>query len=141
MKIGIAADHHGFLHKEYIIKNMKSIEWIDIGSHTPEHVDYPIFSKKIVDLMRAQMIDYGILLCGTGIGMAIAANRYTNIYAALVWNNEIAVRCKQEDNANVLVLPADFISHIQAIDIINKWLASDFKGGKYAERLTMIDAE
>lgn len=139
MKMAIGADHRGFLHKEFIKKHMHDIDWVDVGTDNQERTDYPIFSDKVIALMHAGIIDRAILLCGTGCGMAIAANRYKNIYAAVAWNAEIARRCKQEDNTNILVLPCDFISHDDAIVIISEWLAQEFKAGRYAQRIAMID--
>jgi len=139
MKIVIGADHRGFLHKEFIKKHITSIEWIDVGTHNQDRVDYPIFSDKVVNAILANEVDLGVLLCASGGGMAIAANRHEAIYAVVAWNSEVARRCKQEDNANILVLPSDFISCDEAIVMINEWLAQEFKGGRYAERLTMID--
>lgn len=139
MKIGIGADHRGFLHKEYIKQHMQKIDWIDVGTFSEDRVDYPLFCTKIVDLMCQNIIMHAVLVCGSGGGMAIAANRHKNIYAVVSWNDEIAIRCKQEDNANILVLPSDFITHTQTVNMIEKWLASDFKEGRYAQRLAMID--
>jgi len=138
-KVAIGADHRGFLHKEFIKSHMPDIDWIDVGTDSGERTDYPIFSDKVIDLMHADTVEHAVLLCGTGCGMAIAANRYKNIYAAVVWNTEIARRCKQEDKVNVLVLPCDFILYDDAVDIIRQWLAQEFKGGRYAERIAMID--
>jgi ribose 5-phosphate isomerase B len=139
MKIGIGTDHRGFLHKEFIKQHMPSIEWIDVGTFDQERTDYPIFSDYVIDLMITHAVDAGVLICGSGGGMAIAANRHEKIYAVVAWNDEVARRCKQEDNANVLVLPADFISCDQAVGIVTVWLAQKFKGGRYAERIAMID--
>ena len=139
MKIGIGADHRGFLHKEFIKQHIQSVEWIDVGTSNQDRTDYPIFSDKVVNLMIARMVDVGVLICGTGGGMAIAANRYKNIYAVVAWNNEVARRCKQEDNANLLVLSSDFISCDEAVAMINQWLAQKFKGERYAARIAMID--
>lgn len=139
MKIAIGADHRGFLHKEFIKKDMPDIEWIDVGTHSQERTDYPIFSDKVIDLMGMNTVKCAVLLCGTGGGMAIAANRHKNIYAVVAWNAEVARRCKQEDNANLLVLPCDFISCDDAVSIIREWLAQEFRGGRYAERIAMID--
>jgi ribose 5-phosphate isomerase B len=139
MKLAIGADHRGFLHKEFIKKHMPDINWIDVGTDSQERTDYPVFSDKVVDLMGAGIVEYAVLLCGTGGGMAIAANRYKNIYAVVVWNAEVARRCKQEDKANVLVLPCDFISYDDAVVIIKEWIAQEFKGGRYAQRIAMID--
>lgn len=139
MKIAIGADHRGFLHKEFIKKQLSAIEWIDVGTDSEMRTDYPLFSDKVVALMLDGTVQYGVLICGTGGGMAIAANRYKNIYAVVAWNREVARRCKEEDNANVLVLPSDFISCDEGISAINAWFASEFKGGRYAQRIAMID--
>lgn len=139
MRIAIGADHRGFLHKEFIKQNISDVEWIDVGTHNQERTDYPIFSDKVVELMISNKVDYGILICGSGAGMAIAANRYKNMYAAVVWNHEVAQRCKQEDNANILVIPSDFVSYDDAVIMINEWLEQEFKGGRYAQRIAMID--
>jgi len=139
MKLAIGTDHRGFLHKEFIKKHMTTIEWIDVGTHSEERTDYPIFSEKVVNLMNDKTVQYAVLICGTGGGMAIAANRYKNMYAVVAWNTEVAKRCKQEDNANILVLPSDFITHNGAVDMITVWLAQEFKGGRYAQRIAMID--
>jgi len=141
MKIAIGADHRGFLHKNFIKQHMPLIEWIDVGTFNQERTDYPIFSDKVVNLMMTHVVDDGVLICGSGGGMAIAANRQKNIYAVVAWNDEVARRCKQEDNANVLVLPSDFISCEEAVVIINQWLAQKFKEGRYAGRIAMIDDE
>ena len=141
MKIGIGADHRGFLHKEFIKQHIQSVEWIDVGTSNQDRTDYPIFSDKVVNLMLTHTVDVGVLICGSGGGMAIAANRHKNIYAVVAWNTEVARRCKQEDNANILVLPSDFISCDEAVAIINQWLAQEFKGERYAERIAMIDAK
>lgn len=139
IKVAIGSDHRGFLQKEYIIKHLPSIEWIDVGTNSKERTDYPLFADKVVQEILEGHASYGILLCGTGGGMAIAANRHKNIYAVVAWNTEIAIRCKQEDNANILVLPSDYISDAQAVEMVTCWLAQEFNGGRYVERLAMID--
>jgi ribose 5-phosphate isomerase B len=139
MKIAIGADHRGFLHKEFIKQHMRSIEWVDVGTYNTERTDYPIFADKVVDLMLNGVVSAGVLLCASGGGMAIAANRYKQMYAVVAWNDEIAKQCKLEDNANILVLPSDFVSCEHAVNMIDLWLAQEFKGGRYAERIKMID--
>jgi len=139
MKIAIGTDHRGFLHKEYIKQHIQNIEWIDVGTHNQERTDHPLFADKVVELMLFDGIKAGILLCASGGGMAIAANRYKYIYAVVAWNVEIARQCKQEDNANVLVLPSDFVSYEDSVAMIQEWLAQEFKGDRYAERIAMID--
>ena len=139
MKIAIGTDHRGFLHKEFIKQHIPAINWIDVGTYNQDRTDYPIFANKVVQTMLSNQAQAGVLICASGGGMAIAANRYKNIYAVVAWNSEIARQCKQDDNANVLVLPSDFVSCDEAVAMINEWLAQEFKGGRYAERLTMID--
>lgn len=139
MKIAMGADHRGFLHKEYIKKNMPDIEWIDVGTDNQERTDYPLFSEKVVDLILDKTVEFGVLLCASGGGMAIAANRHQYIYAVVAWNKIIARLCKQEDNANILVIPADFVSCEEVIVMINEWLMQEFKGERYKQRIDMID--
>jgi ribose 5-phosphate isomerase B len=139
MKIAIGTDHRGFAHKEYIKKQCRQYEWADVGAYDDQRSDYPIYARQVVDLLLSGEVDYGVLLCSTGIGMAIAANRYTSIYAAVVWNEDIARQATMEDNMNVLVLPSDCVCLEQSVAIIKVWLSTSFKGGRYAERLAMID--
>jgi ribose 5-phosphate isomerase B len=139
MKIAVGADHRGFLHKEFIKQHMPNIEWVDVGTHNEERTDYPIFADKVVQLMVNNTVSAGVLLCASGGGMAIAANRNKHMYAVVAWNDEIARLCKSEDNANILVLPSDFVSCDDAVHMIDVWLAQEFKGGRYAERIAMLD--
>jgi ribose 5-phosphate isomerase B len=141
MKIVIGTDHRGFIHKEFIKQQMSSIEWIDVGTYNTDRTDYPLYAEKVVELMVTGEVSYGILLCASGGGMAIVANRHSLIYAVVAWNVVVARLCKAEDNANVLVLPADFVTHEDAIAMIQAWLAEKFKGDRYAERIAMIDKE
>lgn len=143
MKIALGTDHRGFMLKELLKKhaNLASIpiEWVDFGAFDANRSDYPIFVDKVCAAMASKSADYGILLCGSGVGMSIAANRTPGIYAALVWNPEVARASKEDDNANVLVLPADYISEVQMLAIVTAWLGATFKGGRYQERIDMID--
>lgn len=143
MKIVIAADHRGFQLKKYILTynilaNLK-IEWYDVGTYSQERTDYPIFAQKAVESIYQNKAEKGIIICGSGIGMAIAANRFEKIYAGVVWNEDIARVAKEDDNVNVLVLPSDFINPELAINIITAWLLAKFKDERYAQRLEMID--
>ena len=139
MKIAIGADHRGFIQKEFIKKHIPDVEWIDVGTHNEERTDYPIYAEKVVALMQEGAVDYGVLLCASGGGMAIAANRHKNIYAVVAWSGEIAKQSKEEDNCNVLVLPSDFVTNEDGVAMIQMWLAAIFKGERYAERIAMID--
>ncbi len=138
-RIAISADHRGFLLKQYLIAHLGTVQWFDYGTHTPERTDYPLFVPPLVEALKAGMVDYGILICGTGVGMAIAANRHRGIYAGLVWNAEVARRAKEDDNVNVLVIPADYLTKDEAVKCIASWIAASFKGGRYQERLSLID--
>lgn len=139
MKISIGSDHKGFVLKEKIIEYFFDIEWNNVGTHTIERTDYPIFAKKVCMDVLEERSEQGVLICGSGVGMSIAANRFKNIYAALCWNEAVARQAKQDDKANVLVLPSDFIDEVQAILIIKAWLSVKFKGEEYARRLELID--
>jgi len=141
MQISIGADHRGFEHKDFIIKNLNvdEIRWNDVGCFTQERCDYPEFAYLVVQSVLVEKADLGILLCGSGIGMVIAANRFKGIYAGLVWNEEVARLARRDDNVNVLVLPANFISLEKSLVIIAAWLKTEFLGKQYQKRLEMID--
>jgi ribose 5-phosphate isomerase B len=139
MKISIGSDHRGFILKQKIIENFPSVEWSDVGVSSDDRTDYPIYAKKVCSEILNGKADLGILLCGSGVGMAIAANRHRGIYAANCWSKEVAALARQHDGINVLVLPADFVDLPKALEIIKSWLGSEFKGGRYQERLEMID--
>lgn len=145
MKIALGTDHRGFVLKELLKKNAyiagKEITWIDCGAYDATRSDYPVFVSKVCAALDSKSADYGILLCGSGVGMSIAANRHPGIFAALAWNPDVARQCKEDDNANVLVLPADFISENQMMAMIAAWLGATFKGGRYQERIKMIDTD
>lgn len=143
-KIAIGTDHRGYDLKQAIIKveqwGNDAIEWIDVGTMTSERTDYPMYADLVVEALAMGEADLGILLCGSGIGMAVAANRFPGIFAGVVWNEDVARMAKEDDNINVLVLPADFIDKDVAFKLIGAWLSARFKGGRYEERLAMIDA-
>lgn len=143
LKIAIGSDHRGYTHKAVIQQGVtletKRIEWIDVGCFSAERTDYPPFAYDVVQAMKTNKADMGILLCGSGVGMAIAANRFDKIYAAIVWDTQTAARAKEEDNANILSLPADYITPEQAIEMVIVWLNAEFLGNRYQKRITMID--
>ena len=142
MNIAIGADHRGFECKAYLKQYVVGIDdpvvWIDVGAENDERSDFPVYTKKVCELIIKGETERGILICGSGIGMSIAANRYSKIYAALTWNNDVARLSKEHNNANVLVLPADFVSPEQAAEMVNTWLKATFQGGRYQERIDMI---
>lgn len=143
IKIAIGADHRGFFLKEKLRKlamiDRYQLYWIDGGAHSDKRTDYPQYARVVTDMISNKEVDRGILLCGTGIGMGIAANRKKGMFAAVAWNESIAQRSKEEENANVLVIPADYVSWEKAQLIVQQWLLADFRKERYAERLQQID--
>lgn len=139
MKFSIGSDHRGFEHKEKIKTFFTTIDWIDVGVHSTKRSDYPIFAHLVTQNILENKTQNGVLLCGTGIGMTIAANRYKGIYAGLAWNQEIAKRAKEDDNVTILVLPADYITTEQACNMVHAWIFATYRGGRYQERLDLID--
>jgi len=143
-KIVIGTDHHGYNIKQYLIslKNIgeHKVLWVDVGADDDKQADYPLYAQKAVKTLQKKDADVGILLCGTGVGMSIAANRFRGIYAALSWNEDIARRSKKEDSANILVLPSDYLDNSKAFSIILSWLDATFLGGDYQKRLEQLDS-
>jgi ribose 5-phosphate isomerase B len=141
MKLTIGSDHRGHALKKYLIESLPEVDWFDVGTDSESRVDYPEFAHKVCsEVISGSTDDRGILICGSGIGMSIAANRFPGIYAALCWDKDIAQVARMHDLANVLVLPADFISYEDSLSIVEHWLKTDFLGGRYQSRLDMIDA-
>lgn len=148
IKIVIGADHRGYKLKDFLeadlIYHIKNIKILDVGTHTEERTDYPIYAKSAVMAIKNGEAQFGILLCGSGVGVAVVANRFPGIYAGVAWNWQVAKAAKEDDNINVLVLPADFVDRVEAIKIVVAWLTSSFKGNNtegqvYANRIKMID--
>lgn len=141
--IAIGADHRGYRYKISLMNRFKmeghTIEWIDVGTYDDTRTDYPEFAKSVCEKIEQGEAQCGILICGTGAGMAIVANRYKGIYAAVVWNDQIAQQSKEYDNVNVLVIPADFVTEEEAHGMVHAWLNASFKEGRYQKRISMID--
>ena len=145
MKIAIGADHRGLHHKEYIMQQVTTfddspITWLNHGTNSPERTDYPLYAQAVCKTIKAGTAQRGLLICGSGVGMAVAANRFCGIYAAVAWSEEIARVSCAHDNVNVLVIPSDFLSSVLAVAITRAWVGTTFLGGRYQDRLTMIDA-
>ncbi len=139
MKLAIGADHRGYEHKECIKKELSAITWSDVGAYDDQRSDYPVFAQRAcLSLLRGD-VDYAVLICGTGVGMSIVANRYKKVYAALVWSDEIAKQSKAHDAANVLVIPSDYVTCEQAVSMVRVWAKTEFEAGRYLERRAMID--
>lgn len=141
--IAIGTDHRGFALKEFIKQQTTcgtyTITWDDCGAFDDERSDYPVFAHLVCQRILTDRTSLGVLLCGSGIGMAIAANRFPGIYAGLVWSAQVARLAREDDNCNVISLAADFCDEKLAKKILESWLQAEFKGGRYAERIAMLD--
>lgn len=138
--IAIGSDHGGYKLKEEIKKYLeeKEIEYKDFGTNSEERTDYPIYAEKVAEAIQKKECDKGILLCRSSHGMTIVANKFKGIRAASVTDEETAKFAKSDDNVNVITIGGDYIKMSQAICIIRTWLATEFKGERYAERLEMV---
>lgn len=141
--IAIGADHRGFTLKNMLITSYvhptHTIAWHDVGAFSDERSDYPIFAQHVSETIISGAATMGILLCGTGTGMAIAANRHAGIYAGVAWTEEIARLGREDDHVNVLCIPADFCDAELIKRMINAWLTAQPKNGRYADRIAEID--
>ena len=135
--IYIASDHAGFPLKEEILK-LDNLKLIDIGTNSTESVDYPDFASILINKMTSDEGSKGILICGSGIGMSIAANRNLNIRAGLAFNSEIAKLMRQHNNVNILVLPGRFINVQEALKCVDNFLSTDFENGRHQIRVNKL---
>ena len=140
MKIGICSDHAGLEYKTRIISYLlsKGYEVYNFGTDSPESCDYPDFAHELATAIESGDVDCGVALCGTGNGMAMTLNHHKGIRAGLAWGTAIAALCKQHNNANVLVLPARFISYQMCTSCIRTWLSTSFEGGRHQRRIEKI---
>lgn len=139
MKVAIGADHGGFALKEYI-KTIPICEWIDVGTYDTNSVDYPDYAKSVSELILKNEADYGILICKSGIGVSIAANRFHGIYAALCFNQDMAKSARSHNNSNVLCLAAEYLSDTEAKHMVEIFLSTLFSDeARHALRLEKID--
>jgi ribose 5-phosphate isomerase B len=139
-KIALAADHAGFEEKEKLKSTLTDlgIEFEDMGTDSAESVDYPDYALKAARAVAKGDFDQGLLVCGSGTGMAIAANKVHGARAAVAWSPDIARLARQHNNANILSLPARFIDDAQAKEIVKAWFAADFEGGRHDRRVEKI---
>jgi len=142
MKYYIATDHAGIEFKAFVksLLEEKGHEVIDLGPNTPERVDYPDYAKKLCAEVLKDTGSMGILICGTGIGMSLAANKVKGIRAALCHDAYTASMARAHNDANVLVLGARVLGYGTAESIIDAWLASSFEGGRHADRIAKLES-
>ncbi len=139
MKIAIGSDHAGFELKEELKKFLcTQFDIIDVGTNSTESVDYPDFAKKVCDLILKKDADLGILICGTGIGMSITANKFKGIYAALCYDRNTANLARSHNNANVLCIGGRTTRVEDAKEIVNVFLNTPFDGGRHERRINKI---
>ena len=139
--IAIGSDHGGYKLKEEIKKYLEEIgiEYKDFGTNTEERTDYPIYAKEVASAILRKECDKGILLCKSGCGMSIVANKFKGIRAGLIVNENEAKFAKADDDINVITISGNNTSIQEAIKIIRMWLGTEFKGGRYQERIQMIN--
>jgi len=139
MKWIIASDHAGFELKQEIIRHFPQLEFQDLGPESTDSVNYADYAHRLAEMIEHKKADRGILICGSGVGVSITANRHANVRAALCWQPEIARLCRQHNDANVMCLPARFISMEQAIEMIQIFVSEPFEGGRHQTRVSSIE--
>jgi ribose 5-phosphate isomerase B len=141
--ITIASDHAGFELKETLAKKLAELgyEVRDLGTNSPTSSDYPDYAHPLAREVSTGEVRRGVLLCGTGLWMSYVANRYPNVRAAVAWSPEIAELARKHNDANVLVLPARFLSQEQGEKILKTWLETPFEGGRHERRVIKIERE
>ena len=142
MKIAFGCDHGGYDLKEDVIEFLESrgIEVLDLGTHSTASVDYPDFGKAVGEAVQSKKADLGIVICGTGIGISLAANKVEGIRAAVVSDTFSARMARMHNNANVLAFGARVVGKGLAIDLVKAWLDSPFEGGRHERRVDKIMA-
>ena len=139
--IALGCDHGGFKLKEEIKKyfDENEIKYKDFGTYNEERTGYPIYAEKVAKAIQNKECDSGILICKSGAGMTIVANKFKGIRATVGFNKESVAASKADDNINVLVLSSEYTNTSQAVAIVRIWIATEFKGKRYGERLQMIE--
>ncbi len=140
--IAIACDHAGFALKQHLCKHLKTHQscanLTDFGTDSEQSVDYPDIAHRLCETITKADADMGILICGSGTGMVITANRYPHIRAALCYNTEIARLARLHNNANIIVLGARFTTEAEACEMLDVFLTTDFEGGRHEQRINKI---
>ena len=139
-KIALASDHAGYEIKEVVKKSLIDSGYLveDFGAHSTESIDYPDTAHPAVQAVVSQQCDTGILVCGTGQGMQLVANKYPGIRAALCVNPEFASLARRHNDANVLTIPGRFVTPEEAREIVKVWLETSFEGGRHRRRVEKI---
>ncbi|MGB1241637.1 MAG: ribose 5-phosphate isomerase B [Chitinophagales bacterium] len=140
IRVAIGGDHAGFEYKAIIKQQLieNGYEVTDFGPYSTDSTDYPDYVHPLCTAIETEEVDFGILICGSANGVAITANKHQNIRAAICWQNELAALARQHNNANIICLPARFISIYNAQKMVNIFLNTDFEGGRHARRVSKI---
>lgn len=138
-KIYIASDHAGFDLKEVLVEYLSKDEYelFDLGPETSESCDYPDFAHLVSGMVCEQSI--GILICGSGNGVSMTANKWPGVRAALCWNDDLSKLARQHNNANIVCIPSRFVSTFEAKKIVDVFLSQEFEGGRHEKRIEKID--
>jgi ribose 5-phosphate isomerase B len=142
-RVPIASDHAGIELRRRLAARLAELGFDadDLGTDAPGSCDYPDYAHPLAARVSDGEVRRGVLLCGTGLGMSYVANRYPGVRAAVAWSPEVAALARQHNDANVLVLPARFVSEEEAVRILETWLATPFDGGRHARRVEKIERE
>ena len=140
MKISIGNDHAGPEYKKAIVEMLKAkgYEVTNYGTDSTDSVDYPDFAHAVANDVSNEKADFGIIICGSGNGIAMAANKHEKVRAALCWMKEIATLARQHNNANIISIPARFTSIPQAVEMVETFLDTEFEGGRHQNRVDKI---
>ena len=141
MKIAIGADHAGYDLKELVKQHLLDNEHhvLDFGTHGTASVDYPDYAHQLAQFINNQHAEKGILLCGSANGVAITANKHSGIRAAICWTNEIAELARMHNDANVICIPARYVSKELALEMVHTFLNTPFEGGRHQKRVNKIE--
>jgi len=141
MKIAIASDHRGIEVKKRILRQLAEMghEGVDLGPDGPGSVDYPDFAAKVANAITHHEVDRGVLICGSGIGMSIAANRFPGVRAALCHDEFNAEICRRHNDANIMCLSADLLSEQLVSRMVDIWVKTPFEGGRHSRRLEKLE--
>jgi ribose 5-phosphate isomerase B len=140
MPVAIGADHAGFHYKEFVADLLRSrgLNVVDFGAHSADSVDYPDFAHPVAVAVESGEAQWGVLICGSANGVAITANKHQGIRAALCWTEEVAQLARQHNNANIICIPARFVSQLVAETMVNAFMETPFEGGRHENRVNKI---
>lgn len=139
-KVAVGCDHGGFVLKDRVVKTLEALgaEIVDFGCYDDSSVDYPVYGEKVARAVASGECNVGVIMCGTGIGISIAANKVKGIRAAVVTNPYMAKLTKNHNNANIIALGGRVISGDEAENIVRAWYTAEYEGGRHQRRLDMI---